>query len=82
MTIASLLGLPASGPLRGLAWLARQVAEAAEREARDPARIERELLALEQALEAGTLSAEAFEAREAELLALLEEMGPERGRDA
>lgn len=71
MALGAVLGLPASGPIRGLAWLARQVAEAAERELHDPARIERALLALEQALEAGQLSPEEFEAREAELLALL-----------
>jgi len=66
--LGSLLGLPVTGPLLGLGWLARRIAEAADQEMADPARIEADLLALEQLLEAGEIDEPAFEAREAELL--------------
>ena len=71
--LASLLGLPLTGPLGGLAWLARRVAEAAEQEMSDPARIEAALLALERQLEAGEIDEATHAAREAELLAALDE---------
>ena len=74
-----LLAAPVAGPLLGLGWLARRIADAAEQEMANPARIEAELLRLETALEAGALSLEAFEAREAELLAELEQL---RGAEA
>ena len=64
-------GLPITGPLRGLGWLARQIAEAASREMADPAAIETELLALERQLTSGEIDEAFFEAREAELLARL-----------
>jgi hypothetical protein len=68
------LGLPLTGPLRGLGWLARQIAEAASREMTDPAPIEAELLALERQMQAGEIDEATFEAREAELLARLADM--------
>ena len=74
--LANLAGLPLTGPVGGLAWLARRIAEAAERETADPAHIEAELLALERALEAGTIDMDAYEAREAELLAALDAAQP------
>jgi hypothetical protein len=69
-----LLAAPVAGPLLGLGWLARRIADAAEQEMANPARIEAELLRLEAALESGALSLEAFEAREAELLAELDQL--------
>jgi hypothetical protein len=69
--LGNTFGLPFTGPLRGLGWLARQIAEAASREMADPAAIETELLALERQLNAGDIDEALFEAREAELLALL-----------
>jgi len=68
---ASTAGLPVVGPLRGLIWLARQVATAAEQEMNDPVRIEAALLALERRLMAGEIDEAAFEAEEAVLLARL-----------
>lgn len=65
-------GLPLSGPLHGLAWLARHIAEAAELELANPDRIQAELLALERKLEAGEIDDATHEARESELLAELE----------
>jgi hypothetical protein len=72
--ISNIAGLPVTGPLLGLGWLARRIAEAAEREMNDPARVERALIALERALDAGEIDEPAFEAREAELLAELDDI--------
>lgn len=69
--VASLLALPVLGPLRGVGWVAGQIAEAAEKEAFDPARVEAALLALERRLEAGEITEAAFEAAEAEQLEIL-----------
>jgi hypothetical protein len=66
--LGSSFGLPLMGPLRGLTWLAQQIAEAASREMVDPARIEAELLALERELEGGKIDEATYEAREAVLL--------------
>lgn len=70
----ALLSLPVRGPLGGLAWLARQVTEAAMQQWLDPKRIEAALLALERRLEAGEIDEAAFEAEEEKLLAELQEM--------
>jgi hypothetical protein len=70
--VANLLGLPVAGPLLGLGWLARRIAEAAEAEMNNPAHIEAELLALERRLEAGEIDEAAYEAREATLLEALQ----------
>jgi hypothetical protein len=72
--LATLLSLPVSGPIGGLTWIARQVAEAALTEWLDPARIEAALLALERRLEAGEIDEATFECEEAQLLAELAEM--------
>ena len=69
--LATLLGLPVSGPLLGLGWLARRIAEAADLEMADPARIEAAIAALERQLEAGEMTEPEYDAREAELLAEL-----------
>ena len=67
----TLLGLPVAGPLLGLGWLARRIAEAADLEMADPARIEAAIAALERQLEAGEISEPDYDVREAELLAEL-----------
>jgi hypothetical protein len=71
---ATLLGLPVTGPLAGLGWLARRIAEAADQEMANPARIEAALAELERALEAGAIDEPAYEVREAELLAELADL--------
>lgn len=73
-TISTLFSLPVSGPLGAVAWLARQVAGAANQMMLDPARIERELILLEQQLDAGQIDEVEFERREAELLVELEQI--------
>jgi hypothetical protein len=79
--LGNTIGLPVTGPLRGLHWLARQIAEAAILETADPARIEADILALERRLDAGAIDEATFEAEEATLLARLETLrrSPEQG---
>jgi hypothetical protein len=66
--VTTLLGLPIAGPLAGLGWLARRIAEAADQELANPARVEAALAALERQLEAGLIDEPTYEAQEAELL--------------
>ncbi len=69
--LRGLVTAPVSGSLFGLTWLATRIAEAADQDMADPARIENALLALGEALEAGEIDEAAHDAREAELLAEL-----------
>jgi hypothetical protein len=69
--VTNLLGLPFAGPLAGLGWLARRIAEAADQEMANPARVEAAIAALERQLEAGVIDEPTYEAQEA---ALLEEL--------
>ena len=66
--LRTLVTLPASAPLKGVAWLGGKITEAAEAELRDPAAIRRALRALEVELEAGRMDEETFEAQEMILL--------------
>lgn len=72
--LREVLLLPAA-PVRGTAWVLRQVVEVAEREYYDPAVVQRELAALVGAFEAGEIDEEEFDRREDELLARLEVRG-------
>ncbi|GAA3920091.1 gas vesicle protein GvpG [Streptomyces gulbargensis] len=72
--LTEVLLLPAA-PIRGTAWVLRQVVEVAEREYYDPAVVQRELAALVAAFEAGEIDEEEFDRREDELLARLEVRG-------
>lgn len=63
-----LLAAPVAGPLGGIAWVARQIAQMVEDQNFNPKRIEAALLALERRLEAGEIDEAAFETAEAELL--------------
>jgi chorismate mutase len=69
--LLALLALPITGPLDAVGWVAGQVTEAADREVFDPARVETALRRLEQQLEAGEITEDAFEKAEAEQLDLL-----------
>ncbi|MEU5208841.1 gas vesicle protein GvpG [Streptomyces sp. NPDC020742] len=68
--ITGVLTLPLA-PVRGVTWIASQLAEAADRELYDPALIRVRLAALNQEYENGHLSTEAFEREEDRLLYLL-----------
>ena len=68
-------------PVRGVAWVADQLAEAADREVNDPAAIRARLAELNQALEDGEIDLAAFEREEDRLLDRLEaRTGPEVAR--
>lgn len=74
--LKEVLLLPAA-PLRGTAWVLRQVVAEAERQYYDPALVQRELAQLVAAFEAGEMDESEFDRREDELLARLESgMGP------
>ncbi|MCX4659297.1 gas vesicle protein GvpG [Streptomyces uncialis] len=65
--LSEVLLLPAA-PVRGTAWVLRQVVTEAERQYYDPATVQRELAHLVAAYEAGEMTEDEFEAREDELL--------------
>ncbi|MBX9426693.1 MULTISPECIES: gas vesicle protein GvpG [Streptomyces] len=69
--LKEVLLLPAA-PVRGTAWVLRQVVEVAEREYYDPEVVHRELAGLVAAFEAGEIDEEEFDRREDDLLARLE----------
>jgi hypothetical protein len=69
--IGEVLLLPFA-PVRGSAWVIRQVLDEAERLYYDPATVRAELAQLEQRLEAGEIDDEEFDRREDELLDRLE----------
>ena len=67
----TLLGLPLTGPLQGVAWVAAQVAEQAERELNDPAIVRQKLEELELRREMGQIDEDVYQAGEDALLARL-----------
>lgn len=69
--LSEVLLLPLA-PVRGSAWVIRQVMREAERIYYDPATIRAELASLEEQLEAGEIDEEEFDRREDELLDRLE----------
>jgi hypothetical protein len=69
--ITGLLTLPLA-PVRGVVWIAEQVALEAERGLDEETNVRRELTALEARLEAGDIDEAAFEAAEDALLDRLE----------
>lgn len=71
--LRKLLTAPVSAPLSGALWVTSKVTEAAEAELYDPARIRQQLDRLEQAVEAGEISEESYDAAEELLMARLAE---------
>ncbi|MFF0016568.1 gas vesicle protein GvpG [Streptomyces sp. NPDC005374] len=69
--IGEVLLLPFA-PVRGSAWVIRQVLSEAERLYYDPAAVRAELARLEERLEAGEIDEEEFDRQEDELLDRLE----------
>ena len=69
--ITGLLTLPLA-PMRGVVWIGEQLQTEAERELDQPARLRRELGALQAAFERGEIDETEFERREDELLDALE----------
>ncbi|MEU4000544.1 gas vesicle protein GvpG [Streptomyces fungicidicus] len=75
--LAALLTAPLA-PVRGVVWVADQLAEAADREVNDPVAVRARLTALNRALEDGEIDLVRFEREEDRLLDLLEaRTGPE-----
>jgi Gas vesicle protein G len=70
--VTGLLTLPLA-PVRGTIWVAEQLVAEAERELRDERSVRRRLAEAERQFEAGTLTAEEYEAVEDELLEQLED---------
>ena len=72
--ITGLLTLPLA-PVRGVVWLGGQLESEARRQWSDPAAVQRELAAVEAALEAGELTEAERDEREDALVARLLEAG-------
>ena len=72
--LTDLLLLPLMGPLKGMAFIAQQVQDAAEAGLVDEEEVQAELLSLSMQRDAGQISEEEYEAYETELLDLLEAM--------
>ncbi len=77
--ISELLLLPLA-PVRGVAWVAEQVKEEADRQWSDPATIQAALTDVEALREAGEIDDEEADAREEELIQRLIANSPEQGR--
>jgi hypothetical protein len=73
----SLFTLPLA-PVRGVAWVAEQVAEEVERDMYDPARLRSELLRLELDHDAGLVGDREYEARSEELIERITAAAPQR----
>ncbi|MGW7286504.1 gas vesicle protein GvpG [Streptomyces sp. NPDC054847] len=69
--LTGILLLPLA-PVRGVAWLAERVNDAAEHELYDPSVLRARLAALNEALEGGEIDTDEFEREEERLLDLLE----------
>jgi gas vesicle protein GvpG len=78
--ITGILTLPLA-PVRGVAWVAEQLVDAADRELHDPAVVRAQLAALNNEFEMGYLSEREFEEEEEKLLDRLEERLSDRRID-
>ncbi|MFB6673023.1 gas vesicle protein GvpG [Streptomyces sp. NPDC057684] len=77
--LTQILTLPLA-PVRGVAWVADRVLEAAEDKYYDPAPVHRELAELERQLLDGEIDEATFDEREDELLDRLDEIRARRER--
>lgn len=72
--LGRLLTLPVMGPINGVLWLARTIAEQADAERWNEDKITGALTELEIDLDMGKINVDEYEAREAELLERLKEI--------
>lgn len=79
--LTQILTLPLA-PVRGVAWVADRVLEAAEDKYYDPAPVHRELAELERRLLNGEIDEATFDEREDELLDRLDEIRARRDHGA
>lgn len=77
--ISGLLTLPLA-PVRGVAWVAEQIKEEADRQWSDPATIQAALTDIEAMRESGEIDDAEADAREEELLQRLMAASPEQGQ--
>ncbi|MGF1500989.1 MAG: gas vesicle protein GvpG [Paracoccaceae bacterium] len=73
--VTRLLTLPISAPLIGAWWIAQKLAETAEAELTDPARLKKRLAELEGRLLAGEIDEDQYDTEEEQILALLRPAG-------
>jgi hypothetical protein len=66
--LGSIATAPLVGPIKGVLWIVKTLAEHAERELYDEDNIRKDLLKLEQRYELGSIAIEDFESAETELL--------------
>lgn len=66
--LGTVLSAPFAGPVKGVMWIVRTLAEHAERELYDEDNIRRDLLKLEQQYDLEKITLEEFESAESELL--------------
>jgi hypothetical protein len=66
--LSSIATAPVAGPIRGMLWIVKTIAEHAERELYDEDNIRKDLLELEQQYELGNITLTDFESAESELL--------------
>lgn len=71
--LGTIVTAPLVGPIKGMMWIVRTLAEHAERELYDEDNIRRDLLKLEQQYELDKITLEEFESAESELLQRLNE---------
>jgi hypothetical protein len=71
--LGSIVTAPITGPFKGLMWLVETLANHAESELYDESNIRKELVLLEQRLDLGEITEEAFESAETALLERLNE---------
>ena len=76
--LKNLLLAPVMLPASGLTFVLAEIRDAADRELNDPQAIRREMLELQQRLDAGQISEDAYDSAEAELLARLNAIINER----
>ncbi|NJK81300.1 MAG: hypothetical protein HC893_15425 [Chloroflexaceae bacterium] len=74
MGLLSLLTLPVTAPLRGVLWVAEQIAEQVEGEYYNEDRVRSALIDLEMSLDMGAIDEEEYEAAETILLERLKEI--------
>ena len=76
--LKNLLLAPVMLPASGLTFVLAEIRDAADRELNDPQAIRREMLELQQRLDAGLISEDAYDSAEDELLARLNAIINER----
>ena len=72
--LTNILFFPVTGPVAGIRWSLRKVAEVVDEELTDDSSVKQELMELEMQLELGDIDDEEYLRREAELMVRLREI--------